>query len=140
MRHSLLLVGVTWLLAGCELPIPGLDEASKLAAAREADGRAVGSACRHAGRAIEDCYVNNPKVSKAAIFAGWRDMDGYMRENSIEVVLPESIKEEAAEAKKAAEAGQTKDDKKPGDTAKGSTPSKALFSPDKPAGARKLVS
>jgi hypothetical protein len=31
----------------------------------------------------------NPKVGKAAIFAGWRDMDAYMRDNKIDVVVPD---------------------------------------------------
>jgi hypothetical protein len=75
------------LLGGCELL--GMEDAAKLAAAREAEGKAVGGACRHSGRALEDCYLMNPKAQKAAIYAGWRDMDGYMRENKIEVVLPD---------------------------------------------------
>jgi hypothetical protein len=73
-------------LAGCDML--GIDSPEKLAAAREADGRAVGAACRHAGRAIEDCYLLNKRVDKAAIFAGWRDMNDYMRENKIESVTP----------------------------------------------------
>ena len=50
---------------------------------REAEGRAVGSGCRYSGRSLEECYETNRRESKAAIFAGWRDMDGYMRENQI---------------------------------------------------------
>ena len=53
-----------------------------------ADGQAIGSACRHAGRALEDCFVLNPKAQRAAVFAGWREMDEYMRENKIEAVAP----------------------------------------------------
>ena len=52
----------------------------------EAEGRAVGSACRHAGRSLEDCYSLNPGASKAAVFAGWRDMNDYMMEHKLEVV------------------------------------------------------
>ena len=74
------------LLSGCELL--GLDSPEKIAAAKEADGKAIGSACRHAGRAIEDCYVLNPKAQRAAVFAGWREMDEYMRENKLEIVPP----------------------------------------------------
>ncbi|MBC8058301.1 MAG: hypothetical protein H7Y61_17135, partial [Rhizobiales bacterium] len=55
---------------------------------RDADGRAIGGACRHAGRAIEDCYALNRKADRAAVFAGWRDMNDYMRENKIEEVAP----------------------------------------------------
>ena len=74
-------------LAGCDML--GVDSAEKLAAAREADGRAIGGACRHANRAIEDCYSLNKKADKASVFAGWRDMNDYMRENKIEPVVPQ---------------------------------------------------
>lgn len=74
------------LLVGCEML--GIESPEKVAAAREAEGKAVGGACRHAGRAIEDCYTLNKRVDKAAIFAGWRDMNDYMRENKIEPVPP----------------------------------------------------
>lgn len=74
------------LLAGCEML--GMESPEKAAAARDAEGRAVGGACRHAGRAIEDCYTLNKRTDKAAIFAGWRDMNDYMRENKIEEVPP----------------------------------------------------
>jgi len=73
-------------LAGCDML--GLDSPEKVAALKEADGKAVGSACRHAGRAIEDCYQLNPKAQRAAVFAGWREMDEYMRENKIDAVAP----------------------------------------------------
>lgn len=72
------------LLAGCEQL--GFEDQAKIAAAREAEGRAVGGACRHSGRALEDCYKLNSKAIKAAVYAGWRDMDAYMRENNIPVV------------------------------------------------------
>jgi hypothetical protein len=98
------------LLAGCEML--GMESPEKLAAGREAEGRAVGAACRHAARAIEDCYILNKRIDKAAIFAGWRDMNDYMRENKIDAVAPQLLVQmamaKAAEAKaaeaKAAEA------------------------------------
>ena len=89
-------------LAGCDML--GVDSAEKLAAAREADGRAIGGACRHANRAIEDCYTLNKKADKAAIFAGWRDMNDYMRENKIEPVSPELENPVATASSKTAEA------------------------------------
>lgn len=73
-------------LTGCELL--GIDSPEKVAAMKEAEGKAIGSACRHAARAIEDCYTLNPKAQKAAVFAGWREMDEYMRENKLEGVTP----------------------------------------------------
>ena len=48
----------------------------------------MGSAC-HAGRGIEDCYALNPDAGRAAVYAGWREMNDYMRENKIEDVKPE---------------------------------------------------
>jgi hypothetical protein len=74
------------LLSGCEML--GLDSPEKLAAMKDGEGKAVGSACRHANRAIEDCYTLNPKAQKASVFAGWREMDEYMRENKLEAVAP----------------------------------------------------
>ena len=73
------------LLAGCL----GDEPAEALAARKEAEGKAVGGACRHAGRAIEDCFALNKRADKAALFAGWREMNDYMRENKIEPVPPQ---------------------------------------------------
>ena len=78
---------VASLVAGCDML--GIESAEKTAAAREADGKAIGSACRHAGRAIEDCFAIYKKADRAAVFAGWRDMNDYMRENKIEPVAPQ---------------------------------------------------
>lgn len=109
-RNLIALALCTLPLAACDLL--GLNDDARIAAAREAEGRAVGGACRHSGRALEECYGMNPKTSKAAIFAGWRDMDGYMRENNIQIVSPEGAEEPqpakagpaADQAPKAAEA------------------------------------
>ncbi len=81
------LLAVTLLGAGCDML--GIESAEKIAAAREADGKAIGAACRQAGRAIEDCYTIYKKSDRAAIYAGWRDMNDYMRENKIESVAPQ---------------------------------------------------
>jgi hypothetical protein len=85
-RHPILLLAILSTLAGCDQL--GLEAASVTAARVEADGRAVGAACRHGGRAIEDCFTLNKRVDKAAIYAGWREMDDYMRENKLEAVVP----------------------------------------------------
>jgi len=77
----------TLLLAGCDQL--GIESATVVAEKRSAEGKAIGGACRHAARAIEDCYTLNKKADKAAIYAGWRDMDDYMRENKLEPVLPQ---------------------------------------------------
>ena len=73
-------------LSGCDQL--GIEAASVTAARVEADGKAVGAACRHGGRAIEDCFTLNKRVDKAAIYAGWREMDDYMRENKMDAVAP----------------------------------------------------
>ena len=82
----LLLLLVPFWLAGCDLL--GIEPASVLAARKEADGKAVGAACRHAERALEDCFSLNKREDKAAVFAGWREMNDYMAENKIEPVKP----------------------------------------------------
>jgi hypothetical protein len=74
-------------LSACDML--GIESPEKVAAARDADGKAVGGACRHAGRAIEDCFAIYKKADRAAVFAGWRDMNDYMRENKIEPVTPQ---------------------------------------------------
>jgi len=91
--------------AGCNLF--GSEAAEAATARREADGKAVGGACRHAGRAIEDCYLLNRRADKAAVYAGWREMNDYMRENKLEPVAPQLSADTVAqaadsEAKKAA--------------------------------------
>ena len=73
-------------LSGCDWL--GLESAAATSARREAEGKAIGGACRHAGRAIEDCYLLNKRADKAAVFAGWREMNDYMRENKLESVTP----------------------------------------------------
>ncbi len=89
-------------LAGCDML--GIESPEKVAATREADGKAVGGACRHAGRAIEDCYALNKKADRAAVFAGWREMNDYMRENKIDEVRPQTAGA-APTARSAEEAG-----------------------------------
>lgn len=82
------------LLAGCD--VLGIETAPQIAARKEAEGMAIGSACRHAIRSVEDCFRGNPKAGKASVFAGWKDMDQYMRDNQI-VGMPSDIKPEEAE-------------------------------------------
>lgn len=77
----LAVAAVSLLLAGCE--IPGIYPDPKVIQ-RDAEAKAIGGACRHAMRGLEDCYTLNPKAPKAAVFAGWKDMDQYMRENKLE--------------------------------------------------------
>ena len=83
MRRTLSVIVATttlW-LTGCDQL--GIESAADVAARREADGRAVGAGCRHAARSVEDCYANNKRADKAAVFAGWKEMNDYMRENNM---------------------------------------------------------
>lgn len=99
MQLRLPLLLILFALTACEQL--GLDDQAKIAAAREADGRALGNACRQTGRVLEECYALNPKYQKAAIFAGWREMDGYMRENKIENAEKPGSDAKSGEAKSA---------------------------------------
>lgn len=86
------------LTTGCEqlADLLELPNHARDAARLESEGRAIGSACRHAGRSLEDCYTLNAGAEKAAVFAGWRDMNDYMMEHKLEVVpsllTPDSAK------------------------------------------------
>jgi hypothetical protein len=83
MRHLALplCLSAASLLAGCEML--GIESTAQLAERKQAEGHAIGSACRHAIRSVEDCFKTNPKAGKAAVFAGWKEMDQYMRDNQI---------------------------------------------------------
>lgn len=75
------ILAITLLTAGCD--VAGLF-ADPRVSQREADGRAIGAACRHAMRGIEDCYKLNERAPKTAVYEGWKEMDRYMRDNKIE--------------------------------------------------------
>lgn len=83
---------LSWIVLGAAL-LPGCDQLSERAgfpdpAKQEAEGKAVGGACRHAGRGLEDCYRLNKYASKPAIYAGWKDMNEYMVKNNMQSVKP----------------------------------------------------
>lgn len=84
LRLTLLLVPL--LLGGCDLL--GIETPEQIAAKREADGRAIGAGCRHSARSVEACYELNKRADKAAVFAGWKEMNEYMAENKLEAVPP----------------------------------------------------
>lgn len=106
-RLSAALLCAVFGATGCNLF--GGESADAVAARREADGKAVGGACRHAGRAIEDCYTLNRRADKAAVYAGWREMNDYMRENKLEPVAPSLNAETVAQAD--AESKRSRSDK-----------------------------
>ena len=75
------------------LALGGCDQLSERAgfpdpAKQEAEGKAIGGACRHAGRGLEDCYRLNKSATKAAIYAGWKEMNEYMAKNNMQTVEP----------------------------------------------------
>jgi len=109
---------------GCNLF--GSEAAEAAVARREADGKAIGGACRHAGRAIEDCYTLNRRADKSAVYAGWREMNDYMRENKLEPVAPQLSAETVAQAVD----GEAKKGARPVDKAADKAADKM---PDKPA-------
>ncbi len=89
MNIRLVPIMLTVVLAACD--IPGLGPDPRIAQ-READGKAIGAACRHAIRGIEECYNQNEKALKTAVFEGWKEMDQYMRENKIEGIPPREVR------------------------------------------------
>jgi hypothetical protein len=120
------------LLGGCQLM--GGESVEAVAARKEAEGKAIGGACRHAGRAIEDCFALNKRADKAALFAGWREMNDYMRENKIDAVTPQGGV--VADAAEKAEKQESVD--KPVSTAKkASEPSPDDATTKKPAKSKK---
>ena len=84
IRHVRVLLALPLAVALSACDMLGIETPGMANAKKEAEGRAIGAACRHAVRSLEDCYGANPRVSKAAIFEGWREMDAYMRDNEIE--------------------------------------------------------
>ena len=95
-RHATaLLLVLPILLGGCDML--GIESAAAVAARREAEGKAIGAGCRHAARSVEQCYVQNKRADKAAVFAGWKEMNDYMRENKIESAPPKDEPAPAAE-------------------------------------------
>lgn len=104
-----------FMLSGCDQL--GIETPQKAAEHQQAEAKAIGGACRHAMRAIEDCYTLNPKADKSSIFAGWREMDEYMRDNKLEGVVPVVPRPAPQAASKAS--APAKDDEEDASTDKG---------------------
>lgn len=94
MSRRLLIVLTTVALTACDML--GLGPDPRIAQ-REAEAKAIGAACRHGLRSIEDCYALNKGINKAFIYAGWLEMDGYMRDNKIEGLRAELAAPSVAE-------------------------------------------
>lgn len=143
----LALLASLW-LAGCDQL--GIESATAVAAKREADGKAIGAGCRHAARSIEQCFQSNKRADRAAVFAGWREMEDYMRENKIEAVpgpaepvSTQAAPEEDAEAASgdAPKSSQADKDEKVEKAAKADAAEKTAKAPraDKPAAAKPVA-
>lgn len=76
MGGWLLLAGVTS-LTGCDQMNQAMGKPTL------AESRAIGASCRQVGRPLEMCYKGASKANKAEMYAGWKEMDAYMRENNI---------------------------------------------------------
>ena len=123
MKFRLSVTVVVLLLAGCEIPGMGPDPRI---AQREADARAIGSACRHGLRNIEECYNLNEPASKAEIFTGWKDMDQYMRENKMEGIRASApVEASVVEDPKPSDSGKNKAAVAATETASGTPPKSA---------------
>ncbi len=120
-RFALALIAACAALAGCDQL--GIESAAATAARREAEGKAIGAGCRHAARSVENCYENNKRADKAAVFAGWREMNDYMRENKLDAMpapAAAAASAAAADGEREAESVAEEGDAKPTRTAKAS--------------------
>lgn len=99
MSKHMLIIFTALLLTACDML--GLGPDPRIAQ-KEADAKAIGGACRHGLRSIEDCYTLNKGINKASIYAGWLEMDAYMRENKLEGLRAEIASPSAAPAATAA--------------------------------------
>jgi hypothetical protein len=116
------------LLVGCDQL--GIESAATVAARKDAEGKAIGAGCRHAARSVEQCYANNKRAEKAAVFAGWKEMNDYMRENNIQAVpaAPE-VAVAAGPDTDAADSADEKAGEKAGDKAADKPAGKAAAKP-----------
>ena len=116
IKSTSLLILTALALSGCDQVAQkmGMEDPAKKEARLEPDGKAVGSGCRQSGRAIEDCYAIYTWLPKSAVFAGWREMDEYMRDNKLETIAPQLPPPEApGAAKKKKKAVEGSEEAKP---------------------------
>jgi hypothetical protein len=104
-RIAILIALLAPLLGGCDQlkERMGMHDPAKV----EAEGKAVGAACRNAGQGLEDCYSLNPGTGKADIYAGWKEMNEYMTKNNMQVIAPASAMRSYASGSAAAEPAPT---------------------------------
>ena len=137
MKRLLVIAALLPALSACDAlkDRMGLPDPAKV----EAEGKALGAGCRHAGQGLEDCYRLNPEADKSAIFAGWKEMNEYMLKNNMQSMPPqipvaghgEAVKEPPKEG--ADKKAEVKPDTKP-DTKTEVKPEAKAEGHDKPAG------
>lgn len=134
MTSRLPLLALALLLSGCDIAALLADPK---VAQREADAKAIGGACRYGLRSIEDCYQLNAKASKSAVFAGWKEMDQYMRDNKVDGVVSKidiAGDEPATQAKADKEMPKEKSAAEPKAKSKPASEKVATKSAEKPEG------
>ncbi len=94
MNRIVFIVSLAVLLGGCDQlkDRMGMPDPAK----QEAEGKAVGAACRNAGQGLEDCYRANADTGKASVYAGWKEMNEYMTKNNMSVIPPNTAMKAAA--------------------------------------------
>jgi hypothetical protein len=95
---KIILLAAVLFLAGCDQmkERAGFPDPARM----EAEGKAIGGGCRNSGRGLEDCYRLNPDAGKAAIYAGWKEMNEYMAKNNMVAVEPSIPSESLAPPRK----------------------------------------
>lgn len=123
------------LIAACILLLPGCDQISERAGfpdpgKLEAEGKAIGGACRHAGRGLEDCYRLNKEAAKSAVYAGWKEMNEYMVKNNMQAVEPTILPESEKLPKKKKKAVEDTEETGKEDTSETKDKTKEKATPD----------
>ncbi|MBV1776385.1 hypothetical protein KSF73_11750 [Burkholderiaceae bacterium DAT-1] len=109
MNARLLFLTLCLSLCGCE-------KFTEITNQAKFNGRAIGAACRQSGRSLEDCFQRNPRVARADIFSGWKEMNEYMMAKKLEIIppppdKPKSEPEPNVEINAGEDASSAKDDK-----------------------------
>ncbi|OQS34527.1 hypothetical protein [Chromobacterium haemolyticum] len=77
-----------WLWLPLLLALTGCNWVGNVTGLTKDANKAIGAACRQTGRSLEECYLRNPEADKAAIYAGWREMNEYMAKNKLDTMEP----------------------------------------------------
>ncbi|UTH73110.1 hypothetical protein [Chromobacterium sp. IIBBL 290-4] len=78
--------GMLWLAA--LLALGGCNYVNSVTGLTKDADKAIGASCRQTGRSLEECFQRNSDSDKAAIYAGWREMNEYMVKNKLDTMAP----------------------------------------------------